>query len=199
MYSASRFLKIGGQRPTSTSLTLSRFTAGAALLLLATCHSAERGDSFDPALMPAAEAREAQDAKARAAVERMPYAGKQPFVEYRGSCDIVDRTAGDDIAHIHNVAQPTYVDTNLSCNAAYKYRGAAVDASAFEISSAVKSAAPPTAEVPGADVDLHTAELAPRKTCSLRSIPLSSPKSKTHLNACPLKSRMIGMAESDAP
>ena len=120
----------------------SRTCAAAALLALLSCHDAPRNNPFDPALTPPVELQVAlDDTSGTATLTWTPYAGRQPFREYRVLRNIADRKSVDTLVVLPQVAQTTFADTSLAPSTAYIYRLAVVNASGYEAISEEKGIA----------------------------------------------------------
>jgi len=99
------------------------------LLLLTACHDATRKNPFDPQLTPPVELSVALDDTAgTATLTWMPYAGEQPFAEYRVLRNVTESTRVDTLAVIDEVEQTAFVDSTLAPNTAYEYRVTVVNA-----------------------------------------------------------------------
>ena len=99
------------------------------LLALACSHDSPRDNPLDPTLTPPVELQVTLDDTAgTATLTWTPYAGEQPFAEYRVLRNIAKSTEVDTLTKIAAVEQTTFVDRFLVSDTAYEYRVTVVNA-----------------------------------------------------------------------
>ena len=109
-------------------------------LLLLSCHDSPRKNPFDPELTPAVELTVALDDTAgTATLTWTPYAGEQPFAEYRVLRSVLDRSEVDTLKVITDVELTTLIDTSLAPNTGYVYLVLVVNTDGFEAASQQQS------------------------------------------------------------
>ncbi|MEW6756126.1 MAG: fibronectin type III domain-containing protein, partial [Candidatus Latescibacterota bacterium] len=111
--------------------------AGAGVLAcVVACHDAPRENPLDPVLTPPVELQVSVDSTAgTAALTWTPYAGRQPFAEYRVLRSLLNSLLADTLAAIVDVTQTTYVDSTLAPHAAYEYQVVACNRAGYAAAS----------------------------------------------------------------
>ena len=110
-----------------------RFVVAVAGLLFAGCHDAPRDNPMDPELTPAVGLQVALDDSAGTAhLTWTPYAGSQPFTEYRVLRHEVGRASVDTLAVLTELDQTTFIDTFLAPNTSYAYRISVLNAGGYQ-------------------------------------------------------------------